>query len=73
MLDTVRLYIDATVAVATMATLGFIAGLVAYGITGDGTLIILAAIAVFALTGAVLMIRLWRTNRKPALPLDPGV
>ena len=73
MLNTVRLYFDATVAVAIMATLGVISGFIAAGLTGDRTLALLAAGAVFGLTGAVLMVRLWRTTQKPVLPLDPGI
>ena len=71
--NTVRLYFDATVAVAIMATLGVISGFVAAGLTGDRILALLVAGAVFVLTGAVLMVRLWRTMHKPALPLDPRV
>lgn len=72
MLDTVRRYIDAAVAVAVMATLGIISGFVAAGLTGDRMLAFLTALAAFALTGVVLMVRLWRMTRKPILPPGPA-
>ena len=73
MFDTIRLYIDAVVALITMAILGGIAGLIAAAVTGDRTHAAIASTAVFVLTGAVLMIRLWRVTHKPIAPLDPGV
>jgi hypothetical protein len=73
MLDNVRRYIDATVAVATMATFGIISGFVAAGVTGDRTVAFLTAVVAFALTGAVLMVRLWRLTRIPLPPPDPVV
>lgn len=72
MLDNVRRYIDATFAVATMATFGIISGFVAFGVTGDRTAAFLAAGVAFALTGAVLMVRLWRMMRSPLPPPDPA-
>ena len=74
MLDTVRLYFDATVALAIMATLGVIAGFVAFAVTGDRTLAMLATAAVFAVTGMLLTIRLWRITRNPTLspPAEPA-
>jgi len=73
MLDTVRLYLDATLAVAFMAVLGIISGLIADGVTGDRVLALIVAGAVFLLTGAILIVRLWRITQRPALPLDPGI
>ena len=64
MSDTIRLYFDATLALANMAALGVIAGLITAGISGDRTLIIIVAAGVFALTGAILAIRLWLITRK---------
>jgi hypothetical protein len=72
MLNTVRLYLDAVLAVAIMAALGIISGFAAAAITGDRTSVIATTAAVFFLTGAILVFRLWRTTRKPAIPLDPG-
>ena len=71
MLDTARLYFDATVALAIMATLGVIAGFVAFAVTGERTLAILATGTVFALTGMLLTIRLWRITRNPP-PAEPA-
>jgi hypothetical protein len=73
MFDTVRLYFDATVALAIMATLGVIAGFVAFAVTGDRTLAMLATAAVFAVTGMLLTLRLWRITRsaRPAGPATP--
>lgn len=70
MLDTVRLYMDATLAVAVMALMGIIAGFAAAAITGDRMTVIVTTAVVFALTGAVLVFRLWRNTRKPVLPID---
>lgn len=71
MLDTVRLYVDAAVAVAIMATLGVISGLAAAALTSDRSVVIVASVVGFMLTAAVLVVRLWRVRQKPALPLDP--
>jgi len=67
-LDTVRLYVDATVAVALMTTFGIVAGFVAAAMTGNHMHIVLAAGAAFALTGVALTVRLWRMTRRPAPP-----
>lgn len=72
MLDSLRLYFDATLAVAIMAVAAILSGFVAAAATGDRTFVILTTIAGFVLTGAVLVFRLWRMTRKAALPLDPG-
>ena len=71
-IDTVQRYIDATIAVAIMATLGIISGFVAAALTGDRMLAFLTAGAAFALTGLVLMVRVWRMTRRPVLPADPA-
>lgn len=73
MLDTVRLYVDAALAIAIMATIGVIAGFAAAAITGDRATVIAATGVAFVLTGAILIFRLWRLTRKPAHPIDPGV
>jgi hypothetical protein len=67
--STARVYFDATVALAIMATLGIIAGFVAFAATGDRVLALSATFAVFALAGIVAMIRLWRSTRTAA-PLE---
>ena len=72
MADTIRLYLDAALAVGIMVAFGAIAGFLAAAITGDRTLVIATTATVFALTGAALTVRLWRLTRKPAAPLDPG-
>jgi len=64
--STARVYFDATVALATMATLGVIAGFVAIAATGDRPLALSVTIAVFVLAGVVSTVRLWRSTRKPA-------
>jgi len=71
-LDTARLFFDATVALAIMATLAIISGFAAAAITGDRMLVVLAAGCVFTLTGAIVMVRLWRMTQKPVAPLEPG-
>lgn len=65
----VRLYLEAAIAVATMATLAAISGFVAAAITGDRALVMVTAGVVFVVTGFVLVFRLWRQFREPALPL----
>ena len=72
MLDTVRLFFDATVALAIMATFAAISALAAAAATDDRTLVVLTAGSVFALTGAVLMVRLWRMTPKPIPRIEPG-
>jgi hypothetical protein len=68
--DTVRVYFDAVMALALMAMSGIIAGFIAFAITGDRTLVMLVTGGAFILTGAVLVVRLWRLTRKPPLPTD---
>jgi hypothetical protein len=70
MFGTVRLYMEATVAVATMAALAVISGFAAAAITGDRTLVMVTAGVVFVLTGLVLVFRLWRMTRVTVLPVD---
>jgi hypothetical protein len=64
--STARIYFDATVALAIMATLGVIAGFIAFAATGDRALALSATLAVGALAGIVAVIRLWRSTREPA-------
>lgn len=72
MSGTARLYFDAAVALAIMATLGAISGFVAFAATGERAVALLTTIVVFALTGAVATLRLWRQTRKPALAPHPA-
>jgi hypothetical protein len=67
-----RLYIDAILAIAIMSFLAILGAFAAAAITGDRTLVIMTTIAVFVLSGAVFVVRLWRTTRKPVLPIDPN-
>jgi hypothetical protein len=68
MRDTIRLYFDATLAVAIMAALAIIAGFVAAALTDDRALILVTVAAVFALTGAALFVRLWLMTHNPDTP-----
>jgi hypothetical protein len=71
MVDTVRLYIEVLVAVATMATLGIVAAFAAFAWTGNRTLALVVAAAGFVFTGMVLALRQWRLSSKPASSADP--
>ena len=64
--STARVYFDATVALAIMATLGVIAGFVAIAATGDRALALSATLFVFVVAGIVALVRLWRSTREPA-------
>ncbi len=67
MVSTIRLYVDASYAVAIMALVGIISGSLTAATTGNTPLSLLVAVAMFALTGAFLTIRLWWvTRRRPA-------
>ena len=68
MLDTVRLYFEATLAVAIMAMLAIVSGFAAAGLTGDRRLAFLVAAVAFVLTGIALTVRLWRMTRTPITP-----
>lgn len=63
MVSTIRLYVDASYAIAVMATVGIISGFAAAGITGDTQRGLQVALAMFAVTGALLTVRLWRMTR----------
>ena len=72
MIGTLRLFIDASCALTLMASLGIAAGFVTATITSDTQRSLQVAIGIFALTGALLTIRLWRTTRGTgAPPVDP--
>jgi hypothetical protein len=73
MLDTVRLYVDATLAVAIMVTFSVISGIIATALTDDRMLVLATIAAVFALTGMGLLLRLWLVTPKPLAPRRPTV
>ena len=69
MVSTVRLFVDASYAIAIMASrwhrLGFRNG---RGSRATPSVACRLALAMFALTGAVLTVRLWRVTRRGDLP-----
>jgi hypothetical protein len=71
MLDTIRLYVDAMIAVAIMLTLGVISGFIAAALTDDRTVILATVVAVFTLTGVALLLRLWLTTPNAVAPRSP--
>lgn len=71
--STVRLFFDAIVAVAFMATFASIATFAAAAVTSDRAIIFVTAASVFALTGAVLLlVRLWRITHGSDNQIEPG-
>jgi hypothetical protein len=73
MVSTVRLYIDASYAVAWMAFVGIVCGFVVAGFTGDTRRSLHVALAMFAFTGAILAARLWRITRKAKRDVELGL
>ena len=72
MIGTFRLFIDASYAVTLMAFVGIVAGFMTAAITSDTQRSLQVAIGIFAVTGALLTIRLWRTTRGTGSPpVDP--
>ena len=61
---TVQVYVEATIAFALMVTIGIIRGA---GVTGDRAFSFGAGLVMLAVSGAVLVARLWRMTRKPLL------
>jgi hypothetical protein len=68
---TVRLYLEATIAVAIMILLGIISGLATIALTGAVELAFPVAAVAFVVAGVVLMLHLWRMNRTPIPPAAP--
>ena len=68
MASTVRLFVDASYAIAIMALVGVVAGFATAGITSDTERSLQVGLAMFVLTGAVLTVRLWRITRRSDLP-----
>ena len=71
-MPTLRHYIDASIAVAFMLTLGAIAGFLAFGVTDDRSAVAITTGVVFLLTGAVLLLRVWLLSLGSAPPKEPG-
>jgi hypothetical protein len=64
MVSTIRLYVDAAYAVAIMAVVSVLSGALAASITGNTQHSLQVALAMFAVTGALLAVRLWRVTRE---------
>lgn len=74
MAGTFRLFFDASYAIALMGFVGIVAGFATAGITGDTQRSLHVAIGMFAATGALLTVRLWRITRRTGLPpIDPAL
>jgi hypothetical protein len=72
MVGTLRLFFDATYAIALMAFVGVVAGFATAAITSDTQRSLHVAIGMFVVTGALLTVRLWRMTRVTGLPpADP--
>jgi hypothetical protein len=71
-MPTLHHYIDAAIAVAIMLTLSVIAGFLAFGVTDDRSAIAVTMMAVFLLTGAVLLVRGWLSLSSAVRPKEPG-
>jgi len=71
-MPTLRHYIDASIAVAFMLTLGAIAGFLAFGVTDDRSAIAMTMLGVFLLTGAILLLRAWLSSSRAVSPKGPG-
>ncbi len=73
MASTIRLYIDASYAVALMAFVGIISGFAVAALGGDTVRSLQVGLAMFAVAGAVLTVRLWRVTRRTEQPsAQPG-
>lgn len=68
MASTLRIYIDASYAIAVMAVVGIFSGFATAAVTGNTERSLQVALAMFAITGACLTVRLWRLTRKAGLP-----
>jgi hypothetical protein len=67
-MPTLRHYLDASIAIATMLTLGAIAGFLAFGVTDDRSAIAVTALVVFLLTGVILLFRAWMSPSSSVRP-----
>jgi hypothetical protein len=68
MAGALRLFSDVSYALALMACAGIVSGFATAGLTGNSVRSLQMAIAMFAVTGALLTVRLWRTTRGLGLP-----
>lgn len=64
MVSILRLYMDASYALAVMAFVGIVSGFATAVITGNTERGVQVALAMFAVTGALLTVRLWRLTRR---------
>jgi hypothetical protein len=67
--STLRLYYDAVIAVALMAVVAIVWGLIAAVVTGDSSSNSPVAAIALVLIGAFIFLHLWSTSRTSALPL----
>jgi hypothetical protein len=67
MTTTIRLYYDAVIAVALMIVMAAISGFIGALILGGNPPNFTVAAIGFVLTGAVLVVRLWRTQVRSSL------
>ena len=58
-MNTARLYFEAVVAILIMLTLSVISGFLAAAVSNNRTAVIVAMAAVFVVTGAILLLRVW--------------
>jgi hypothetical protein len=65
MSDTLRLFVDAALAIAIMATFSIIAGFLAAAVSGDRTAVLITMAVMFVSTGVVLLFRVWLLTSKP--------
>lgn len=72
MSNSVPLYVEAAIGIATTIVLGFLSGFVAGAVGGDRSIVIGASAAGFVLAAAVLAVRLWRMAHKPAMAGPPS-
>jgi hypothetical protein len=63
---TIRSYFDATIAIALTSLFALVVSLIAAVIVGGNAPSISVAIIVFALTGAMLLLRWWRDGHRSA-------
>ena len=72
MIGTLRVFIGASYAIALMTFVGIVSGFAMAGLTGNTQRSLQVAIAMFAVTGALLTVRLWRFTRAAGQPpADP--
>lgn len=65
MSETLRLFVDAALAIAIMGTFSIIAGFAAAALSGDRTAVLITMAVVFVSTGVVLLLRMWLLTPKP--------